>query len=268
MKFAFSTLGCPSWSWGEILSAAHDLHYDGVEIRGLGRELYAPRIGIFQPQNWPETQQRLQALGVSISCLTSACYLGDKEDRENMLAMGRAYIDTAELIGAPNIRFLGDEKAEPGDDVDIDYVTENLKELAAYARGKSVSVLLETNGVFASTSICAKVMKAVDEPQAGLLWDVHHPYRYMSESPEVSYENIKPWLRYLHMKDSRIENGQLVYRMMGFGDIPNEEVLLLLKNDDFQGFVSLEWVKRWNKNLTEPGIVFPHFINYVHDCLR
>jgi len=267
MKFAFSTIGCPSWSWGEILSAAHDLNYDGIEIRGLDKELYAPRIGIFQPEQWPETQKRLNALGVSISCLSSACYLFDKTDREAMLRTGRDYIDTASRIGAPNIRVMGDEKADLGDEVDIGYVAENLQTLAAYARDKNVQVLLETNGIFADTDICARVLQEVNEPQAGILWDVHHPYRFMSEDVAQSYENIRPWLRYLHMKDSQVIDGQLVYRMMGFGDVPNEKILSMLKEDQFSGFVSLEWVKRWNKNLTEPDIVFPHFINYVRDFL-
>ena len=67
------------------------------------------------------------------------------------------------------------------------------------------------------------------------------------------------------MKDSAMENGQIAYKMMGFGDIPNQKVLAILKDKGFDGFVSLEWLKRWNKNLTEPGIVFPQFINYVRD---
>ncbi len=268
MKFSFSTIGCPSWSWGEILSAAHDLHYDGIEIRGLGKELYAPRVPIFQPEQWPETEKRLKSLGVAISCLTSACYLFDKKDQAAMLQMGRDYIDAASRIGAPNIRVMGDQGVEPGDDIDIDYVAENLKTLAVYAQGKQVRVLLETNGVFACTKTCADVLRQVDEPAAGILWDVHHPYRFMSEDAAESYANIKPWLCYLHMKDSQVIDGQLVYRMMGFGDVPNEKILGMLRDDGFSGYVALEWVKRWNKTMTEPDIVFPHFINYVHDFLR
>ena len=31
----------------------------------------------------------------------------------------------------------------------------------------------------------------------------------------------------------------------------------------FDGFFSLEWVKRWNPDLQEPGIVFAHYKNYM-----
>ena len=58
-------------------------------------------------------------------------------------------------------------------------------------------------------------------------------------------------------------NGQVEYRMMGGGDIPNRTILNLLLQEGYDGYVSFEWTKRWNKNLLEPGIVFPQFINYV-----
>ena len=41
MKLAFSTLGCPEWTWTEIYPMAYDLGYSGIEIRGLGEEITA-----------------------------------------------------------------------------------------------------------------------------------------------------------------------------------------------------------------------------------
>lgn len=34
MKIAFSTLGCPDFSWTDIYPMAKDFHFDGIEIRG------------------------------------------------------------------------------------------------------------------------------------------------------------------------------------------------------------------------------------------
>lgn len=268
MKFSFSTLGCPTWSWGEILAAARDLNYDGIEIRGIQRELYAPHIKYFQKDAIADTIKRLKELNISISCLTSACYLFDKSNAEIMMQMGKDYIDLAEQINAPVIRVLGDLDATPSSNIDVDFVAENLKKLAQYAKGKNVYVLLESSGVFGNTSLLASVLQQVNEPQAGALWDVHHPYHFFHETIEESYHNLAPYLHHLHMKDSIMEDGQLVYKMMGNGEIPNSKVLAILKENKFEGFVSLEWLKRWNKNLTEPGIVFPQFINYVHDFCK
>ena len=42
MKISFSTLSCPRWGWGEIIASAHDLGYDGIEIRGVGKDISVP----------------------------------------------------------------------------------------------------------------------------------------------------------------------------------------------------------------------------------
>ena len=74
MKLSFSTLGCPEWSWNEILATAKDMGFDGIEIRGVGNELYAPAIREFSANNIQSTKNQLKAMGLEIVCLTSACY--------------------------------------------------------------------------------------------------------------------------------------------------------------------------------------------------
>ena len=39
MKIAFSTVGCPEWSWNDIYIMAKDLGYNGIELRGLENEM-------------------------------------------------------------------------------------------------------------------------------------------------------------------------------------------------------------------------------------
>ena len=50
MKLSFSTLGCPDWDFGEVFAVAADLGYDGIEIRGIAEEVYAPRVRELQPR--------------------------------------------------------------------------------------------------------------------------------------------------------------------------------------------------------------------------
>ena len=38
MNLSFSTLGCPNWTWREIIAAAVDLRYNGIELRGIGED--------------------------------------------------------------------------------------------------------------------------------------------------------------------------------------------------------------------------------------
>ena len=78
MKFSFSTLGCPGWTWDDMLVTAKDLGFDGIEVRGIGNELYVPNAKPFINTNIEKTKERLNKLKLDIPCLTSSCYLFDK----------------------------------------------------------------------------------------------------------------------------------------------------------------------------------------------
>ena len=37
-----------------------------------------------------------------------------------------------------------------------------------------------------------------------------------------------------------------------------------LSSIDYDGFISLEWKPEWMPDLTDPEVIFPHFVNYMH----
>lgn len=268
MKTSFSTLGCPGWTWDDIVTTAKDLGFDGIEIRGIENELFVPAASCFSETNLSNTRARLERLGLSIPCLTSASCLFDKENIEKHLQEGREYIDLAEKLGTPFVRVLGDRNPEPEGAIDDGYVAENLSLLAEYACSKKAVVLVETNGVYADSSRLAKVVERVDSDGLGVLWDMHHPYRYRKEPLKDTYEALKTKIKHVHIKDSILEQGKTIYKMLGCGDIPVRDGLELLERDEYTGYVSLEWVKRWCMELEEPGVVFSQFINYIRDTFR
>ena len=49
MKLSFSTLGCPGWSFGEIVLRASQYGYEGVAFRGLGGQLDLTKVPEFFP---------------------------------------------------------------------------------------------------------------------------------------------------------------------------------------------------------------------------
>ncbi len=60
-------------------------------------------------------------------------------------------------------------------------------------------------------------------------------------------------------------DGRPQYRMMGEGDLPIPQMLDALVDIGYDGYISLEWVKRWAQELSDAGVVFPQFANYMHD---
>ncbi len=268
MKLAFSTLGCPGWSWEEIYATCKDLGINGIEIRGIESEIFAPNTKPFREENIEKTLSILKKLNLEIPMLTSAAYLFDEENEEDALNEAKAYIDLAQRIGTPYIRVLGDKDGMPGPERNLELVKTQYQKICDYALDKNVSPLIETNGVLADSKVMAAFIKAVDRPNSGILWDIHHPYRYFNESPEATLNYLDGKIKYLHIKDSTIKDGVVVYRMLGYGDVPVMDCLKQLKNNSFDGYVSLEWVKRWCPDLQEPGVVFSHYVSYMSYLLR
>lgn len=266
MKLAFSTLGCPEWTWEDILSTAKDFGFDGLEVRGVENELYTPKTKPFIKANIDSTLKNLNRLKLEIPCLTTASYLFDKSNIKDAIKEGEDYIDLAEMINTPYIRVLGDKAPEPSSDIVIDdqFVIENLIHLAKYAEGKNVKLLIETNGVYADSKRLANIVNKAAMPNIGVLWDIHHPYRYFSEKPIDTFKNIGDMLSFIHVKDSiKNPDGSIRYKMMGAGDVPVLDIIKVLKDNNYTGYLSLEWVKRWYLDLEEPGIAFMQFVEFM-----
>ncbi len=266
MKISFSTLGCPGWSWEDMLATAKDIGFDGIEIRGIGNELYVPRAKQFAVENIDLTKKKLDKIGLEIPCLTSASFLFDKANIEKQLQEAEDYIELAAKIGTPYVRVLGDAQPQAGD-VDVEFVIDNLRKLSVIAEEKHVKLLMETNGVFADSKVMKASMDKVSSNSVGVLWDVHHPIRFFNEPVEETYKNLQEYICFIHIKDSMVLDGAIKYKMMGHGDIPVKSIVRLLKENDYTGYLSLEWVKRWNLDLEEPGIVFSHYAGYMKSLI-
>lgn len=267
MKLSFSTIACPEWDfYREIFSAAKDLGYNGIEIRGIGRELYAPSMALFSEEQLSATKKALKDANIEISCLASGACLGVKSDKQKSLTEGKDYIDLAEKLGVPYVRVMPTGNPYP-DECNIEQAKELYKELAIYGASKNVTPIMETNGIFSDTNLLKEFFEAVDESNIGALWDINHPVRYNNETAAQTITNIGQYIKYVHIKDSVEENGKTVYKLVGKGDLPIKEVVSGLQKLGYNGYLTLEWVRRWNKNLEEPGWVLPYYISYMRTIL-
>ncbi|MBE6880345.1 MAG: AMP-dependent synthetase [Ruminococcaceae bacterium] len=264
MKISFSTLACPDFEWTDIYSMAKDLGYDGIEIRGLGQDIVAVKAKPFTEKHLPGTVNKLKSLDLEIPCLSSGCALKYKEKEAETISEITSYIELAAKLGTPYIRILGDRDPMPVDEVDDDYVASVLTKLADIAKEKcDVTLLVETNGVYADTKRLKALLDKVGRSEVAALWDMHHPYRYCGESANDTIANLGTYIRYCHIKDSVMTDGELQYKLMGEGDMPLKDMLDSLRATGYEGYVSLEWVKRWSNNLCDAGIVFPQYMDYM-----
>ena len=107
MKLAFSTLGCPEWTWERVLRAAKELCYDGIELRGIGSELRNDRLPEFSEAVLPETMREMNEAGIALCCMDTSCNFDTDETAEAAAEEGRAAIALAAKTGAKGIRVFG-----------------------------------------------------------------------------------------------------------------------------------------------------------------
>ncbi len=265
MKLSFSTLGCPDWTFSEIFAVAADLRYNGIEIRGIADQIYAPKIGVFSDDKIESTKAKLNEAGIEIPILTSGAYLIGNDNIEESIAETKDYILLAEKLDAPYVRMMGEKTPDPViKDIDLDDVRKNYTALANFAADHGVRLLIETNACFADTKLLSEFYTSVDSCGKGILWDIHHPVRYFNETPAETAANIGSHVRHVHVKDSVVgTNGKLTYMLTGYGSLPVEDCVKVLSLLGYDGYLSYEWVKRWSRDLADPGIAIYQYIDYM-----
>jgi fatty-acyl-CoA synthase len=263
MKIAFSTLGCPDFTWPDIYSMAKDLGYDGIEIRGLGNDILAVKAQPFTAANLPQTIKKLAELRLEIPCFSSGCCLKFAANAAQNNREITEYITLAAKLGTPYVRILADLEPQPGGEVDDALVLAALRRLIPAAEAQGVTLLVETNGVYSDTARLCRLLEQAASDAVAVLWDTHHTYRFAGETPGKTVQNLGAYIKYVHIKDSVVVNGVTQYRLMGEGDLPIDDIMFALRSINYEGYVSLEWVKRWAADLDDAGVVFPHYANFM-----
>lgn len=260
MKLCFSTIGCPYWTMRDIVATAKDLGYQGIEIRSVRGEVDATKMREFT-LDLAKTTELLKRTGIKIAMLSTNCALANHND-ETAVQRAKAYVDLASSLGVDFVRVMSTDRPY-FDGGDIELCKKRYAEIVAYARDKAVMPLMETNGLFLDSKLLADFIDEAGEG-AGVLWDTHHPYRYGGEPIDKTVATLGGRIKYVHLKDSAIENGKVAYKMMGYGDIPLEKIIDTLRDVGYDGYYTFEWVKLWNKDLIEDGgVVFAHYANYM-----
>ncbi|MGE5549177.1 MAG: sugar phosphate isomerase/epimerase family protein [Bacteroidota bacterium] len=269
MRFAFSTLGCPTWSWETVLEAASSLGYDGISLRGIGPVLQDLRQAEpFRPDRIEATKAELARRKLALCSVDTSVSFHDPDKTEAMMAAGRAHLDLAAALGVARIRVFGDKVPDgQGREEVRSRIAAGLKKLAFYAEPLGVDVLLETHGDFSQGWEVRRLMEMVDHPRVGVIWDIHHPFRHGGETPAETYAQLSGYIRAAHFKDSRGTHKDHAYCLLGQGDVPVRECLRLLKDGGYDGWIIFEWEKRWHAEIEEPEVAFPQFIREIRRYL-
>lgn len=252
MKLSFSTRGWKNLVWEEIVESAIESEFNGIELYDVQKmPSLTEKNGPLHKYNATATYRFLKEKGLEIPCIDTSCDLaGD----ENCVETVNALMDIAKSVHTP---FVSVVVLSENDET----VRERLSQLIAVAEEKDITVLIKTSGVYASTSRLRDLLESYACDQLGALWDIHHTYRDFDESADTTIKNLGAYVKHVHLRDSDDKD---TYNLIGEGNLPVDEFLRALASINYNGMVSLEWKTEWLEDLDDRSIIFPHFVNYMH----
>jgi sugar phosphate isomerase/epimerase len=263
-KLAFTTLACPDWSVPQVIDAARRYGYDGVELRLVDGEIIDPAM----PR---EERQRIDRLfseaGLPIVCVDTSIRLAAPEDPATLEPDLRAFLELAHEWRSPLIRVFGGAwpPERPLEQV-YDGMAEALGRVLPDAERLGVAITLETHDAFSSAATVAEVLRRVEHPNFGALWDTHHPYR-MGESPEQVLDLLGDRILHFHVKDARRRGDGWDLVLLGEGEVPVRESLAAVLARGYDRWVAVEWEKKWHPEIPDPEIALPQHAELLRPWL-
>lgn len=253
---SFSTLGCPDWTFGNIVNFAAENKYDGIELRGIQRQLDLTKCKEFSnPENIKASIRLMEQKDLRFVDLGSsaALHYSDITERNKNMDEAKRFIDLAHQLKCPYIRVFPNNLPKDRDrDMNLEIISKGLLELGAYAKGSDVTVLMETHGDLIESADIEKIMQSAEHIQVGLIWDIVNMWSRTKEPPGQVYVQLKKYIRHTHIKDVKIINGKEQYTFLGEGDAPVFEAIDILYKGGYTGYYSFEWEKLWHPEIPEP----------------
>jgi sugar phosphate isomerase/epimerase len=271
LPLGFSTLGCPQWSWRQILDFAAQHGFPALELRGLQQTVDITQHPELAPARLTEVKQQLADRNLTVVCLGASARMHETDPavRAAQLDEARRYIDLAHALGTPYVRVFGDRYvAGEAREATRERIAATMRELGERARDQGVTLLIESHGDFTDSPSLLEILQRADSPAVALLWDAHHTYVASHEAPVDTVRQLGRWIRHTHLKDSIQVGTDRRYVLTGTGEVPVRQQVEALAQTGYRGFYSFEWEKRWHPEIEDPEIAIRHYAEVAGDYLR
>jgi sugar phosphate isomerase/epimerase len=264
-RLAFSTLAFPGTTLARAASLGSEYGYQGIELRLIDGELIDPSMPASARS---AVRQTVAAVGLPIVAVDSSIRLTDENPGQDI----SRFLTLASEWECPLVRVFGgtlsDDPQARQDQIKA--AAKVLEAALPLAERAGVAIGLETHDSFSSAAVVAEVLALVDSKYAGAVWDSHHPYR-MGETPQEVYDLIGQRVLLAQVKDARRAperaDGWLL-TLLGQGEVPVREMLDLLDQGGYQGWISVEWEKRWHPEIEDPELALPQHIELLRAWQR
>jgi sugar phosphate isomerase/epimerase len=263
IRIAFSTLAFPDASLASVISLGRRWGYAGVELRLIDGELIDPRMPAAARARVKRT---VTAAGLPVVAVDSSIRLTGEDPGPDL----RRFLELASEWESPLVRVFGGAlAAEPAQRQEqLRAAARVLEESVPLARRLGVAIGVETHDDFSASSVVAGLLAMTDPEWTGAVWDSHHPHR-MGERPADVYANLGGRILLAQVKDARRKpDGDWQLVLLGEGEVLVREMLGLLASGGYQGWISVEWEKRWHPEIAEPGVALPQHLQVLAEWME
>ena len=269
MKIAGHTMGTPEYTLLEAAELFSKMGLDAIEI--IFQEDYKCAL------NWKTTDEELRAykqqfdkLNLEVSCIVSYASdynLEDDNRRTAAIEECQRCISVAHILGAKYIRIYGGTflEGDSGFDEKREILVRSMRLLAEVAEPFGINLVLENhfNTMTTGPKITYDIVKQIDRQNVGILYDQANIGFLSGEDYKECIGIQKDKIYYVHVKDFMFkgenkkfvggavthvkeEDRAVVTRIVGEGIVPWVEILPALKEIDYDGYLSLEYERRWH----------------------
>lgn len=208
------------------------------ELRGV----YGKNVLDFDPALRDEIKSKLSANGMGVASIGSP--IGKVKVNDSWAAHFDRFkiaVESAVFFGSPLIRIFSYYPPEKGDDFrkHRDEVMKRMQAKVDYIKNINVTLVHENEkDIYGEKGPeCVDLMKTINSPKLRSAFDFAN-FVQVGENPLDNWPGLKPYTAHIHIKDAKMDSGQVVPAGQGDGHI--EPILVDAYASGYRGFVSLE----------------------------
>lgn len=261
MKLSFSTKGWHGYSWNDFCAAAKSMRFSGIELHNIGGAFFGDRSSPFHAHAAAATVRSLYEMKLSIPCIDTIENPADPARTAAFLKEISDCIEIAANLRIPYVRMRALPCADLADSQA--HIAALIRQALPAAEAANVTILVETAGIFKDTKTLCALLDSFACDNLAALWDMYATCFEADETPEETIRNLGAYVRHVHIRDARKEDGGAIPCLIGEGHLPAGDLMLALRSVNYDGFISLVWDPAWMPELDDMEIIFSHFVNFM-----